>query len=89
MIDFSKQYPIVPPAAPLTRISKYDLVMRLTDDEANELLADFNDAPGKLNFLWNSIMYVDNTDPAYPVLRNVIVSRLGEARADEVLEPME
>lgn len=72
-----------------TRISKYDLVMRLTDEEANMLLADFADADGKAALLWNSIQYVDTNDPLYPVLRQIVVDRLGETRANAILEPVE
>lgn len=72
-----------------TRISKYDLIMRLTDEEANMLLADLNETEGRPALLWNSIQYVDNTDPLYPMLRQIVVDRLGEERANEVLEPVE
>ncbi len=85
-----ENWTLTPIQAPvLTRISKYDLIMRLTDEEADQLLADFNDAPGKLSLLWNSILYVDKNDPAYPTLQGIVTARLGEARAAEVLEPME
>lgn len=82
----------LPPSEPspvLTRVPKYTLIDRLTDEEGNKLLADFNDAPGKLAFLWNSIMNIDTADPYYPVLRGVIVNTLGEDRAAEVLAPTE
>lgn len=72
-----------------TRISKYDLQARLTDDELDLMQAELSMASTRLNFIWGAIMYVDNTDPNYQMLRDVFVDKLGAARADEVLQPKE
>lgn len=72
-----------------TRISKYDLIVRLTDDELDNLQAELNLASSRLNLIWGAIMYIDTADPNYSTLRDVFVSQLGETRANEVLTPKE
>ncbi len=83
-------YPVIDTPVPVyTRVLRSDIVRRLTSTEADNLLAAFNETPGKLRFLWDSVTYVDNTAVEYPELRAFLENVIGATRADEVLAPTE
>lgn len=70
-----------------TRLPKAELWRRLDEAEAELLDAALNAAPVQLRRIYEAATHLDTADPDYPKLRAGIVAALGEARADEVLEP--
>lgn len=81
--------PAATPPPVFTRVSRFTVVGRLSDAEGDLLLAAFNEAPGKLRFMWDSIQYIDHTDPNFSILHDFIASVLGVSRADEILTAVE
>lgn len=75
------------PPEPSYFTHKTDIWQRCTDDEAEQLDGQLEQAPAKQRRMWNDSITIEHSSEYFPILRDNMVEAFGEARTDEILAP--
>lgn len=76
-----------PPPAPPQRTDKADIWRRVTDAEAETIVAVLGQQTVRKQRLFNDAQYIDHSDELYAELLAGFVTAFGDARAAEILAP--
>ena len=66
---------------------KTDIWQRCTDDEANTLDTQLNQATAKQRRMWDDSLSIEHSSDYYALLRDQMITAFGELRTDEILAP--
>lgn len=79
--------PYVPPVSPPYSIYKTTLWVRLTDAEAETVMAAKNQQPAKFRGIWDDALTIQSDSEFFGVLKSFLTAALSAKRAGELLQP--